>query len=283
VPRDASARMTDEEFRLIRDHINAVLGISFDEDARFLVERRLAPRLQALALGDFTAYYRHLRFAPDPRAELDELAERVTTNETYFFREQYQLDALQQEILPELARLRPRGRRLAIWSAGCSTGEEAYTAAILVLESALFADWEVRVFGNDVSRRVIALARKGVYGRASFRQTDEQKLRRWFRPAPAEGDGKHQVRDEVKSLVTFAQLNLLDRAALALVGEVDVILCRNVLMYFDAASRRRVIDALHQKLARGGYLLLGHTESLLNLSTAFELIHLRHDMVYRKP
>ena len=271
--------MTDEEFRLLRDRINEYCGIDFDADARLLIERRLAPRLEALGCADYSEYWRHLRYSPAGRDELEEIVERVTTNETYFFREQYQLDALQQEILPSLHRLRPRGRRLSIWSAGCATGEEAYTVAILVLETGLFHGWDVRVFGNDVSRRVVTHARKGIYGRASFRQTDDAKLRRWFRPI---GDN-HQVRDEVKALVTFGQINLLEREMLALLGSVDVVLCRNVLMYFDPAARRRVVDLLHQKLAPGGFLLLGHSESLLNLSTAFELCHLQNDMVYRKP
>jgi chemotaxis protein methyltransferase CheR len=276
---DPTVKMTDEEFRLIRDRINEYCGISFDPDSKYLLERRLAPRLEALGFADFTDYYRHLSYSPDRKNEFEEIVERVTTNETYFFREQYQLDAFQKEILPELHGARRRGRRLNVWSAGCATGEEAYTVAMLVIETGLFNDWEVRVFGNDVSRRVLATARKGQYGRSSFRQTDERYLRRYFRSV----DGRQQIKDEVKALVSFGQINLLDSAMLALVGEVDVIFCRNVLIYFDTESRRRVIDTFHHKLATGGYLLLGHTESLINLSTAFQLVHLRHDMVYRKP
>jgi chemotaxis protein methyltransferase CheR len=276
---DATQRMTEEEFRLIRDRINEYCGISFESDSKFLLERRLTPRLEALGLGDFTEYYRHLAYSPDRKNEFEEIVERVTTNETYFFREQYQLDAFQKEILPEIHSARRRGRRLSVWSAGCATGEEAYTVAMLILETGLFADWEVRVFGNDVSRKVLAAARKGQYGRSSFRQTDERYLRRYFRSV----DGRQQIKDEVKSLVSFGQINLLESSMLALVGEVDVVFCRNVLIYFDLESRRRVINTFHSKLTPGGYLLLGHTESLINLSTAFQLIHLRHDMVYRKP
>jgi chemotaxis protein methyltransferase CheR len=212
------------------------------------------------------------------RAELEELIERVTTNETYFFREQYQLDAFRFEILPELLDRQPRGRRLSIWSAGCSSGEEAYTIAMLILETGKFGGWDIRVFGSDISKRVLAAARKGVYGRASFRSTDPHLQRRWFR----EVDGKHQVRDEVRQLVSFGQINLVEDASV-LLGDVDVIFCRNVLIYFDQASRRRVIDTLYRKLNKGGYLLLGHSESLINLTTAFELVHLKNDMVYRKP
>jgi len=274
-------RLPPEIFRLLRDLIYDYCGIFFSEDNSYIVHRRLQPRLEALALVDFAEYYRYLRSC-DPQArkqELEEIVDRVTTNETYFFRESYQLTAFRDEILPELYDKRPRGKRLSVWSAGCASGEEAYTIAILIQETALFDDWDVRVFGSDISRRVLATARKGAYGRSSFRATDERLQRRYFR----EIEGKHQVRDDVRSLVSFGQINLIDEPMMALVGDVDVIFCRNVLIYFDQASRKRVIDILYRKLARGGYLLLGHSESLLNLTTAFELVHLKNDMVYRKP
>jgi chemotaxis protein methyltransferase CheR len=272
--------LSKEQFRLLRDLIYEYAGIYFADDSSYLLQRRLAPRVDALALTDFADYYRFLRSAgPESRrAELEEMVERVTTNETYFFREQYQLDAFRFEILPDLLARQPRGRRLSIWSAGCSSGEEAYTVAMLILESGKFSDWDVRVFGSDISRKVLATARKGVYGRASFRSTDAHLQRRYFR----ELDGKQQVRDEVRSLVSFGQINLYEDASQVL-GEVDVIFCRNVLIYFDQASRRRVIETLYRKLTKGGYLLLGHSESLINLTTAFELVHLKNDMVYRKP
>lgn len=271
--------MSLEEFRLLRDLIYEYCGIVFQDESKYLVERRLAPRLEAHRMRTYGEYYRFLRYHPERRAELEEIVERVTTNETYFFREMYQLEAFRDEILPKLHDERARGRRLRIWSAGCATGEEAYTIAILTLETGLFGDWDVRVFGNDISRRVLQVARKGAYGRASFRATEERYLRRYFR----EVDGKYQVRDEVKSLVSFGQLNLLDGDMLSIVGEVDVVICRNVLIYFDLEARKKAIAAFYRKLVPGGWLLLGHSESLLNLSTAFELVHLKTAMVYRKP
>jgi chemotaxis protein methyltransferase CheR len=281
---DPSERWSSAEAdaaRLVRDVIYNYCGIFFEDDSLYLLDRRLRPRLEALSLEDFTDYYRYLRSAGSEarRSELEEVVDRVTTNETYFFRESYQLDAFRHEILPAIWSARPRGNHLSIWSAGCSTGEEAYSIAILILESGLFGDWDVRVLGNDISRRVIQVARRAVYGRASFRSTDEYYLRRYFR----EVGGKHQVRDDVRSLVNFGHINLLDDAMVSLVGEVDVIFCRNVLIYFDYASRRRVIATFHRKLIHGGYLLLGHSESLSSISTSFELVHLKQDMVYRKP
>jgi chemotaxis protein methyltransferase CheR len=274
-------RLPPEVFRLLRDLIYDYCGIYFSEDNAYIVNRRLQPRLEALGLVDFADYYRYLRAcdAPLRKQELEEIVDRVTTNETYFFRESYQLDAFREEILPELYQTRPRGKRLSVWSAGCASGEEAYTIAILIQETGLFADWDVRVFGNDISRRCLQVARKGAYGRNSFRSTDERLLRRYFR----EHEGKQQVRDEVRALVSFGQINLMDEQMMRLVGDVDVVFCRNVLIYFDQASRKRVIGSLHQKLVKGGYLLLGHSESLINLTTAFDLVHLKNDMVYRKP
>lgn len=286
---DGGPAMSLEEFRLLRDLIHDYCGIYFQDDSLTLVHRRLLPRLEPLGLRTFSDYYRHLRYDAARKAELEEIVERVTTNETYFFREMYQLEALRDELLPLIhARCLEqrnanhgagRGKRLTIWSAGCATGEEAYTIAILVLESNLFPDWDVRVFGNDISRRVLQIARRGAYGRSSFRATDERYLRRYFR----EIDGKYQVRDEVKALVSFGQVNLMDDDMLSIVGDVDVILCRNVLIYFDAEARKRAIAAFHRKLVPGGHLLLGHSESLINLSTAYELVHLKSAMVYRKP
>jgi chemotaxis protein methyltransferase CheR len=277
----AERRLPPEVFRLLREIIYGYCGIYFADDNAYIVNRRLQPRLDALALSDFAEYYRYLR-ACDPQArnkELEEIVDRVTTNETYFFRESYQLDAFREEILPEIFQTRPRGRRLSVWSAGCASGEEAYTIAILIAETGLFADWDVRVFGNDISRRCLHVARKAQYGRSSFRATDERLMRRYFR----EIDGKQQVRDEVRTLCSFGQINLMDEAMMRLVGDVDVIFCRNVLIYFDHESRKKVVGTFHGKLVKGGYLLLGHSESLINLTTAFDLVHLKNDMVYRKP
>jgi chemotaxis protein methyltransferase CheR len=135
------------------------------------------------------------------------------------------------------------------------------------------------VIGSDISKRCVAHARRGAYRTGSFRATSPELRERYFR----EGlDGTYVI-DEVKKLCHFGQLNLLDQGRAGFVGRVDVVFCRNVLIYFDVKSRRRVIDVLYERLLPGGYLLLGHSESLLNLSTAFELVHLREDLVYRKP
>ncbi len=271
--------MSAEQFRLIRDLIHEHCGIFYRDEFKYLMERRLAARLQSHGLADFGAYHRFLRYDVGRQAELEAAAETLTTNETYFFREPHQLKAFSEEILPTLAADKARERRLRIWSAGCSSGEEAYTIAILVKNTGLFDGWDVSVLGSDIARRVLAVARAGTYGAHAFRSADAQAMRRWFQPA----GGKWVVDDAIRRLVSFGQLNLLDEGMTSLVGLVDVVFCRNVMIYFDLPARRRVLRSLHRKLQPGGFLLLGHSESLLNVTADFELLHLKNDLVYRKP
>ncbi len=289
-----------DEYRLLRDLVSERLGIWFAPEARVSLERRLRERLLVRGLSSFADYYQLLKYGHLAAEEWEDAAEVLTTHETYFFREDYQLRAFRDELLPMFAkrlsvgappsaRSGPTSRRLRMWSAGCSTGEEAYTIAILALESGLFDPkdgWEVRVYGSDLSKKCIAAARRGTYGPSSFRSTSDREKRAWFAPTrPPEGGEEDMlgVSPEVRALCQFAQMNLLDDERTQLVGPCDAIFCRNVLLYFDTASRRRVIDMFYERLVPGGVLLLGHAESLLNVSTAFELLHLREDLVYRKP
>jgi chemotaxis protein methyltransferase CheR len=279
VARFDEIRLDQAEFRLLRELFNEHCGILFGPETRPVIERRLRDRLAALGLASFGEYYQLLRFDERGRAEIDEAVDLVTINETYFFREAYQLRAYKDEILPALRALPSPRERLSVWSAGCSTGEEVYSIAIATRESNLFRSGAVRVFGSDISRRCVAHARRGVYGPSAFRATTSEQRRRWFVERP---DGSH-VADDMRAMCQFGHLNLLDVPRTTVVGRVDVIFCRNVLIYFDDVSRRRVIDMFYDRLLPGGYLLLGHSESLLNISTAFELVHLREDLVYRKP
>jgi len=220
-----------------------------------------------------------LRLGSRGRRELEEAVDRVAVNETYFFREDYQLRAFSDEILPAIRREPGRPRRLSIWSAGCSTGEEPYTISMLILEDGGFADWDVRIVGSDISRRALRAASLGRYRDGAFRATSSERRRRFFRADGAEWE----VAEPVRAPVAFARRNLLDLSPLDVVGEVDVLFCRNVLIYFDTPVRERVIAGFWEQLAPGGWLLLGHAETLLTMSTAFELVQLRNDTVYRKP
>lgn len=272
-------RLAADEFRLLRDLVNRHCGIVLTIEQRPIIERRLRERLSIHGLQSFSEYYQLLRSPDHGREELDEAIDIVTVNETYFYREEFQLSALQNEIVPILRKPPMNRTELAIWSAGCSTGEEVYSLAMLAAEAGLVGGTDLRIFGSDISRRCIAHARRGVYGPASFRALPAYLRRKYFVDRP---DGLH-VSEELRPWCHFGHLNLLEPAKVSVVGRVDVILCRNVLIYFDDASRRQVIDMFYDRLVPGGFLLLGHSESLLNVSTAFELVHLRDDLVYRKP
>ena len=273
--------MTEEEFRLIRDIIYSHCGLFFDSDTKYLLEKRLAKRLPLHQLKDFKEYYHFLKYERRKDQEMSDLMDILTTNETYFFREAFQLKALTDEILPEIKSVKEKkgDKTLRIWSAGCSTGEEPYTIAMLILEMGCFQDWRVEIIGTDISHRVLQHSRKAVYGKSSFRATEDHYIGSFFQ---AQENG-YKVNDEVRELVTISHLNLFDQNRLALLGKMDVIFCRNVIIYFDQAAKKKIIETFYRMLNDGAYLLLGHSESLMNISTAFALKHLKNDMVYQKP
>lgn len=278
---DPEIPMTGEDFVLIRDLIYNHSGLFFNEDSKYLLEKRLAKRLDFHKMGSFRDYYHYLRFNSARDQELSDIMDVLTTNETYFFREAFQLKAFTEEIIPEIkAEKEKKGERvIRIWSAGCSTGEEPYTIAMLLLDMPSLRDWKVEIIGTDISHRVLQHARKAVYGRSSFRATDPSYIRRFF----VDHDGAYRVRDMVREMVTISHLNLFDKSRLSLLGKMDIIFCRNVLIYFDHSSKKSVCESFCTALREGGYLLLGHSESLMNIQTPFALKHLKNDLVYQKP
>ncbi len=272
-------------FVRIRDLLTGYCGVCLSEDHRSRLGRVLARRLRACGLTDVAEYVKGLESAGSDE-ELALLVDEITNNETYFFREEFQLETLAEEVLPELVKRRRR-RRLNIWSAGCSSGEEPLTVAMLIRDSPLWepvlSHRDVRILGTDVSRRMIRRAREGRYPASSFKSLPAPRRRdiqrRYFQPA---GEC-YTPRSELQEMISFLHLNLLDRDGSALFGEMDVILCRNVLMYFPAELRLRAIRGFYRKLSPAGYLLLGHSENLLGTETPFEARRLRQSLVYRKP
>ncbi len=272
-------RLDEQTFLGFRDLIAETSGMVFDERSRFIVERRLLPRLRALRLDDFESYYRYLLYGPETGDELARMLEAISIRETYFFREWQQLAAFRDEILPALADENAASRRLRIWSAGCATGEEPYSIAILVLESGLFDDWSVEIHGTDLVPSAIAAARRGLFRETSLRATPDEARARYFTP---EGRNTWQLAECVRRMVTFDTCNLVDALDPPPPPPFDAIFCRNVLIYLGEDARRRVASTFHDRLRGGGRLLLGHAESLLSLATAFTLVHLRRDIVYVK-
>lgn len=277
---EPEVQMSDEEFRLIRDLVYSHCGLFFNDESRYLLEKRLARRLPTHQLSGFKEYYHFLKYGRKKEQELSDIMDVLTTNETYFFREAFQLKAFTDEIIPEIrsAKEKAGDKTLRVWSAGCSSGEEPYTIAMLLMEMGCFDGWRLEIIGTDISHRVLQIARKAVYGRSSFRATDDAYLKRYFQ----EHEGRFRIADRVKELVTINHLNLFDENRIALLGKMDVIFCRNVIIYFDQLAKKKVVDSFYRALRDGGYLLLGHSESLMNISNAFALKHLKNDMVYQK-
>lgn len=258
---------------------NAAAGLRFDHSAHTLLRHRLAARLAAHELESFGHYARLLRFGPGAEDELGIALDLVTTGETYFFRHQEQLDVVSDTILPAIALDNRASRKLTVWSAGCASGEEAYTLGIMLLESGLFDGWTIRVVGTDLSAERIEHARQGCYFQGAFRSTPDRLRDHYFDSA-----GRFwQVREEVRSLCHFSTQNLLKPDSGSFAGRVDVVLCRNVLLYLDDGSRQRVMENLYDRLLPGGYLLLGHSESLKFLNTPLELTGVDGDLAYRRP
>ncbi len=273
--------LSDDIFRLLRDLVHSYCGIYFDDGSKFLVERRLARRLEERQVTTFEEYYHFLRYDRKRDEELAVLVDNLTTNETYFFRESPQLRAFAEELLPELRTTLADRKSLRIWSAGCSTGEEPYTIAMLLLESGdWWRDWQVEILGSDINQRVLHTARKGVYKKTSHRVSTPEMIKKYF---VEEGKGDYRIIDAVRELVSFSYVNLLDPFKTSLINNMDIIFCRNVIIYFDREAKKKVVESFHDKLRDGGYLLLGHSESLINLSNAFVLRTLKNDMVYQKP
>lgn len=272
--------LPEDVFRLLRDLISDYCGIYFDESSGYILERRLNRRLKLHMFDNFRDYYRFLLYDRRKEEELAAVVDILTVNETYFFREMNQLKAFSDEISEEILLANKTSKKLRIWSAGCSSGEEPYTLAMLLMEKGgRFRDFDIEILGSDINRRVLQTARKGLYRKNSFRAIDEYYLLKYF---VKEDDG-YRIKDEVKKLVNFNYLNLLDPIKVKLIGAMDIIFCRNVLIYFNPDSKKKLVYNFYQRLHDGGYLLLGHAESLINITTSFTLKHLKSDMVYQKP
>jgi chemotaxis protein methyltransferase CheR len=270
--------LPDDVFRQLRDEIYRRTGMFFADTSKYLLQKRLSPRARELNFDSFQKYFYFLQYDSRAEAEFDQIYDLVTTNETYFFREPAQLRAFTEEVVPDIL-LRKAVRKVRIWSAGCSSGEEAYTIAMLLEEAGYYEKAAFEIFASDINQQVLTRARRGVYRDSAFRATAVDLQQKYFTRQP---DGSWRINDSIRNRVSFGRLNLYDQARVSLLGHLDLIFCRNVIIYFDERSKKSVIGNFYNRLVDGGYLLLGHSESLVSLSTQFKLRHLKHDMVYQK-
>jgi len=270
--------LPDDVFRLLRDAIYKRTGMWFADNSKYLLQKRLSPRARELNFDSFQKYFYFLQYDPRADTEYDQIYDLVTTNETYFFREPAQLAAFTEEIVPDIL-TRKGVKKIRIWSAGCSSGEEPYSIAMLLREAGWYDKAAFEIFASDINQAVLAKARRGQYRENAFRATDPALRERYF---TKEADGSWKISDDIRNRISFGRLNLYDEPRVSLLGHLDVVFCRNVIIYFDDASKRVVVTNFYNRLVEGGYLLLGHSESLISLSTQFKLRHLKNDMVYQK-
>jgi len=264
----------------IRDLIYKTAGIFHANNRLRLLEDRCQKRMLALGVRTMRDYSDCLTNKAMSRGELTSLLNEITIGETCFFRNQPQLDGIRSVVLPRVMEAKSRMcmRHLRIWSAGCSTGEEPYTLAIILLEESKgqLKGWTFEVLATDLNQRSLAVAEAGAYGDYSVRNTDLHLREKYFR---FEGS-QLQINPEVKAKVRFNRVNLSDDAAMMGLHDVDIILCCNVLIYFDVASKQQVIRRFHSSLHKHGYLVLGHAESLFGISDQFQLVHLPSSTAY---
>ncbi|MCX7984320.1 MAG: protein-glutamate O-methyltransferase CheR [Bacteroidetes bacterium] len=274
-------KLSDEVFRLLRDFIYQKTGIYFQDTKKYLLEGRIGKRIQLLDMSGFDEYLQLLR-GPQGTHELPFLYEAVTINETYFFRNEPQFDVFERILIPEIiTRHQYNGRpRVRIWSAASSSGEEAYTVALIYLErlKPKYPLLDIEIIGTDINNAVLDVARAGVYSEYSIRNVPRPYLDKYFE---YEG-GKYYLADHVKQLVRFEHLNLYDRNKMRRMTHFDVVFCCNVLIYFDMKSKIQVVSDIYDAMNSGGYLFIGYAETLHGISSAFKLINFPKTVVYKK-
>ncbi len=270
---------TEEEFGRLCEFLYRRTGMVFTENKRYYVDRRIIERMSAIGAPTFTRYFAHLR--ADADGEIEQLINAFTVNETYFYREDHQLKCLTTDLLPERVRGRDRSQPIRIWSAPCSTGEEPYSIAIWLLENwPLVDEYEIEIVGSDIDTRALDFARTGVYGKRALMRLSDPVIERYFTALEAQ---QWKILDLLRESVRFTPVNIVEAASTRGHGQFDVIFCRNVLIYFDDASRRVAAENLYENLLPGGYICLGHTESMSRISPLFEVSRFNDAIVYQRP
>ncbi len=272
--------MSDKQFESLRKVIYQRAGIHFPDGKKYILESRLSHRLTELEMDDFDQYLSFLTMGPYQSDEFQEMFNRITINETSFFRNEPQLDIFEKRILPELLEARKTTKRLRIWSAACSTGEEPYTLAILVHRTlgVRLADWRVEILGTDISERAVDFAVEGKYTDYAMRSTHATVRERYFKH-----DGPYWLlSDLIKPMVNFEVQNLKDRLAAKRHGTWDIIFCRNVMIYFDDQMKAQVLNTFADQLAADGTLFIGHSETIRAGEAPFASLPISAGFCYQK-
>ncbi len=279
LPQEAPS-ITQQEFAKFSEFFYRKTGIIFAESKRYFVERRILERMEASQSPTFREYFALVRFETTGQ-EMQRLVNAMTVNETYFFREDYQFDALISGILPELSAKKRKGATIRIWSLPCSTGEEPYSIAIYILEGWDRADdFNIEILGSDIDSRVLAEARKGIYGERALSRIPPEIRQKYF--STLEGNS-FQILEELRDSIDFSQVNAVDATHMRNYSNIDVIFCRNLLIYFDDLARRQAMETMYDCLAPGGFICLGHSESMSRMSSLYKPRRIGDAIVYQKP
>ncbi|UCD83220.1 MAG: protein-glutamate O-methyltransferase CheR [Deltaproteobacteria bacterium] len=272
--------LSELEFRLFRDFIHEKFGIYLKDEKISFIQMKLYPRVLSLGLSSFGDYLNLIKYDPDGEKELSRMVSLLTNNETYFFRELPQLKVFRDVLLPQLREKKiSRSKKIRVVSAGCSTGEEVYTLAMLTFETgSFFWDWDVRIVGMDISETALEAARRGIYYNSSFRMTEPAYVKKFF----SYNSGDYQAKDNIKRMTSFVYGNITDQQTWEGLRDVDVIFCRNVLIYFSEEKVKTAVNNLSQAMRKGGHLLLGHSETLTGISDDFELVRFPETFIYQK-
>ncbi|MFA8344016.1 MAG: protein-glutamate O-methyltransferase CheR [Rhodothermaceae bacterium] len=277
-----SAKLTDKTFQDWRQYIYDLTGIYFQDNKKYLLESRLLKRINHLKLESFEKYLEFIKTNPRRDTELKYLYEVITINETFFFRNQPQLDALVSSVIPTILETKPKfGKpKIRIWSAASSSGEEAYSTAIILSEmlKPKFPNVTFEIVGTDINYQVVETAKKGVYKEYAIRNTTPYYLKKYFK----QNGNTWEISPQIKQMVTFKLMNLFDDNAMRSMSSFDVVFCANVLIYFDVKSKIKVVNRLYNSLNKEGYLFIGYSETLHGISKAFKLVSYPKTIGYKK-
>ena len=273
--------MSDETFIDLRNVIYKKSGIFYSDSKKYLLEGRISKRLIANDLASFEDYVQLIKNSPS-KDELNKLFDVITINETYFFRAEQQFEAFQNIVAPEILKHKKSLKKstFRIWSAASSSGEEAYTIALIIAEKIqpLYPDVQFQIVASDISNSILETAKKGVFKEYSVRNIPPLYMNKYFK----KNANNYILSQNIRNMVRFVNINLYDPIAIRSISSCDVIFCANVLIYFDIPSKQKVVSSLYDALNPNGYLFIGYSESLHGISKAFKLIHLPKAMAYKK-
>jgi chemotaxis protein methyltransferase CheR len=277
--RSHAVHISPEDVRRFCEFLYRRTGMSFTEGKRYFIDRRLEDRIAATGSQSFQAYFSLLR--ADADHEIEHLVNSFTVNETYFYREDHQLRCMTSSLLDVIAGQKEPGGTVRIWSIPCSTGEEPYSIALWLMENWPEVDnYNIEIVGSDIDTRALKAAAEGIFGDRALMRLSPDLIARYFRPVAG---GRHQMDEGLRNSIEFTRANLIDGKDMARYRDFDLIFCRNVLIYFDDASRRQAAENLYDCLRPGGYICLGHSESMSRISPLFRVARFPDAIVYQRP